>query len=285
MKNKNLNVGIAIGLGALIGAIIGKQIGKQISPDFWWVGILVGAIIGGVISYLTYDLKQIIEAIPKAWDKTIKYLKPIKNHKTRAEKIIIKRKLFYSLVSFSNFITCFTYMVLFASILKAVFPNDGEKYTIYSSINSNLSWFYSLVVLAVVASILYFFMTGRNFFRGNRWKIEKENFLFQIRNINVIVIPFTAAYYLCKGVIYVVPRMPKAIMFAFQFMWNFLKQLLIQVHSEKRLLCLLGGFTFSAIGILFDSPIIFALVGFVAGYLYAKYFAGRILQILQPKVV
>jgi hypothetical protein len=58
-QNKSLMVFFSCAIGAVIGYLLAKRFGIHL----WYLGTLAGGILG----YLLYDIKQIVEAIPRAW--------------------------------------------------------------------------------------------------------------------------------------------------------------------------------------------------------------------------
>lgn len=60
---KDVRVFFACFFGALIGGIIAREAGS----GFWWLGSIAGFVVG----YLSYEFKEVLEGVHKAWKKTI----------------------------------------------------------------------------------------------------------------------------------------------------------------------------------------------------------------------
>ena len=71
MESQALKVFVSI----LIGAFIGGTIALEVSNALWWIG----ALAGGAIGYISYEWKQVITAIPKAWKRAIEARKKIES--------------------------------------------------------------------------------------------------------------------------------------------------------------------------------------------------------------
>lgn len=64
-----MNRTLKILLSCLIGSGIGTFIALSVNSWFWWTG----ALAGGLIGYLSYDFKNVVKTIPRAWRATVNW--------------------------------------------------------------------------------------------------------------------------------------------------------------------------------------------------------------------
>ncbi|MBU2263363.1 hypothetical protein KJ750_01765, partial [Patescibacteria group bacterium] len=76
---RTLKIFLSCALGAGIGALTALQLNQY----FWWIGMLFGGFIG----YLSYEIKQVLAAIPLAWQKASRWRPDKKMWKLRARAI------------------------------------------------------------------------------------------------------------------------------------------------------------------------------------------------------
>jgi len=65
MNRESGKVFVACALGAFIGALAALELNSY----FWWLGLIVGGLVG----YLTYEFKEVIEAVRQAWKAVVSW--------------------------------------------------------------------------------------------------------------------------------------------------------------------------------------------------------------------
>ena len=198
-------------LACFLGGGIGTLTALQINGYFWWLGLLVGGLVG----YLFYEFKKVLQAIPKAY---------------RA----VTRIQFYPR-NFGKSLLGGLSMTLW---LVSIFGLFGLTTTNTANLVMLLIAFSSLATFAGL-------LTG--FVFGFQKKISKEDkkIVEGFWRYNILFVCF---YHLpiwtVKGIIYLVSRTPKfiwkvivALGKAIIILTRFIKTLFIMIHSEIRLLC------------------------------------------------
>ncbi len=270
--NRTLKIFVACFLGAFIGTLVALQL----EPYFWWVGVMVGGIVG----YLAYEFREVLKAIRTAWVETIGY-RPGK------EKVVLR---FWQSTSILNGITCFILgfgvVVVFCVYLASL---AGD-----TTLTMEKNWFYystffyiSLVSLAAyilfMRLIHYFGEDEKDFFQKNPIELKKS-----ILSKNpVIMLTYWPLYWLYRfvvGSIRVVvkygPHLVPGAVKRLRLFGLFIKTVLIQIHSELRLLCMLDAAIGVLVGYFVGSALVGGLVGGVFGALNYEIISKRILKLV-----
>jgi len=61
-----------IAVACLVGGIIGVFVSLVIAPGFWILGLITGILAGGLVSYIAYDVREVLQKIPVAWGMAAK---------------------------------------------------------------------------------------------------------------------------------------------------------------------------------------------------------------------
>lgn len=216
---------------------------------FFWP---IGAIIGAGISYLLVDWKEVVLAVPKAWNKAISW-KPDK-FAWRCRGLI-----------FLGFLSALSSCALFfvgGMIFCMYLPPD-----VSSNPPQNIKEL-GICFLLTAAGVLYSFtylineLTSINIpFMGVR-KYKKF-----INNSNPLAV---FIYWPIKGLVMVVVFVwdrfiPSCIDFG-----NFLKEVIFTIHSDKRVICATVTFITVVSGYMVDGGLVtFTIVGAIIGGLYS----------------
>jgi hypothetical protein len=160
-------------LACVIGGGIGTLVALQLD-HFWGFG----ALLGGLVGYLVYDLEQVIEMIPVAWNKVSEW-KPNKEKLTRISLAIL-----------------FPVNVAITSILVPIFLAGMSKE-------------YLITLIGIYGWCMVFYLC----FNASRSRNANDDLIYVLR-IN----PFTVyIYYPAKMVIWAVPRIPSGLMIIARF--------------------------------------------------------------------
>ena len=281
-QNKSLMIFLSCASGAGIGYLLAVRFGVHL----WWLGVLVG----GVIGYLVYDIKQIVESIPRAWQ----YAKE-KNQLSVDWKIVrstleaiailgyivvvlvcvpmewgsLVRKFLTahgirtsngSLADFGIIITCLSGVYFGLFLFFECRTNKKEKYR-----KSEMDFWVSTGIYRVL-------------------KFAKKNlityFITTILSTPIALVLFAGNIILiiARGVLLVPKYGELAIKFAGDFQWKAFKL----IHSDLRILVLVYSVSGGTIGYFCHSILFGMLVGGIGGVVTYKLILIRWLK-LQPK--
>lgn len=234
MKREAGKVFFASALGAGIGALVALEVVAWL----WWVGLLVGGLVG----YLSYEFKTVVNAIPKAWRAARGWRMP--QHYWRNVGWC-----------FLGNMTIMIWLVIFFGSPALV--NDPLDSLLVISLLT------SIIVVPVVFTSLLQAADDRQYLCG------RESFLCAFP-------PIVIFYHLPRGLWWIIPRIPRAVgiaalaigraMIAFcRFVPRFGWQVFIRIHSEMRILCGTDAMLGAATGYFFGSALIGAAIGGVFG--------------------
>lgn len=232
---------VACAIGGGFGAFLAHQL---FYPSGW--SILIGFLAGGLVSYLTYDFKQFVTAIPQAWVKTVG---GIREHGTWGVLFML------AVVSFLSFIP------LIVSGLRVMNLSAKDA--------DSLAGFLIIMWAVGLLTVLL-----RHVADGTDMKDHREACIFIIKWFNPITVLLVGVPY------FIFVTVKYAVLFLPRFFWN----LFVIIHSELRLLCLFDGGLGAVAGTLIAGTLagtIFgALVGGVFGVLNYEIVSKRILKLV-----
>ena len=143
-----------IAIACLLGAMICTAIALAFTPQYWWLGLLSGIAAGFITGYVSYDIKGVVLAVPKAWQQTVRHCR---NGWYGSGRFIVKTALFlrgpaeafWWLVSRKH---PFLHLPMLAGITCMVlmficFPVDPLCPDIYSVIGVLASLYYFIVLI------------------------------------------------------------------------------------------------------------------------------------------
>ncbi|OGZ31863.1 MAG: hypothetical protein A2V69_00390 [Candidatus Portnoybacteria bacterium RBG_13_40_8] len=250
MKNKSLKVFVACALGAGIGSLTALQLGI-----FWWLGLLVGGFVG----YVSYEFKAVLRAMASAWKTAVKLRPHWKN--------------FWML--FASFLSVSLWILL--------------PFAMVSLVVSDKVLHWGLLGMTTGA-IVFGFVFGLAFALDQSSSAQtnaKETFDMLVKKGSPISVFF---YWLPKGIIWVIIRIPKAVLAMIiglvklaKLMTKFIKTIFITIHSEIRLLCGVDAAIGTAIGYFAGNAIIGAIAGGLFGLLNYEVVSRRILRLVPVK--
>lgn len=234
--NRTLKIFLACAFGTGIGAIIALQFGIY----FWWLG----PIIGGLVSYLSYEFKTVILAIPVAWKKTISvFRKPV------PEGI---KALFWYLIFFSSLTT---------------------NCLILQFLNPRISMAPCIFLYALCACI--FFCAGVMIGSKEMSQLSKRQKVFLLSCSPIFFFTFWPLASLFITAKFLIKTFPIIARFSKIIFW--------QIHSEERLLCLVDAALGAGIGYFYHNALIGALSGGILGVINYEIVSKRLLKLVPGK--
>lgn len=221
-------------LACAIGAGIGSLVSLQFSEIFCWVGFLLGGLAG----YLSYEWKNVIKAIPRAYRATVNY------RFTRG---------YFSLIK---------WMVLWwldAMLWGSVILTFVSYYCANSEATENMPFVQDLIA-GIAASLLLSLMIVA-FGLGYVSNSEQENSRKRQEWKDASILLFPPVFIFCA----IVGISKFAITILTRSLPQMLKTLFLLIHSEMRLLCGTDAMIGAVIGYFAGSAIIGALAGGIFG--------------------
>lgn len=248
------NVFIACAIGGGVGAFLAHQFWY---PSLW--SILLGFIVGGLASYLTYEFKTVLRAIPVAWNRTTSWWPDREWWKLYA------KNLPYCV----NFVLNIAIVIFLVTIMPTVIINQNH-FGIIKNPGTLLSvWLTSILLSSLLISIL----TVRDLIKNPEQTFASDfgQMRFMVSNpfrIYLWIAPkylIKSIWWVIKGSWCIIERTLKAVAVAFIFTIKFTKTFLRIIHSELRLLCLVYGGIGAVAGTLIADTLTGTLVGALAG--------------------
>lgn len=260
MNHRLLKVFIACFLGGCIGSIVALEIGKY----FWWVGLLAGAAVG----YLSYEFKEVLTAIPRAWKMAVAHLP------TRRDAFQFLKLFFFSELLISTFLVPFVSFVL----LMLSFSNEPlQKRLVFTGL-----LLYGSLGIALILNIFIWFRIGN--FDSRAKELQSIAWRYNFITVFFWFIPIRLALLLSFFVTDLVPRMfwifLKTLKVAPAFFWHLFKL----IHSELRLLCAVDAALGVCAGFFMGSAILGGLAGGLWGVVNFEILSKRVLKLVPLKV-
>ncbi|RJO59682.1 hypothetical protein C4546_01175 [Candidatus Parcubacteria bacterium] len=290
-----MNRSVRVFLACFCGAFIGALIALKVNLDFWWLGLLVGGLTG----YMTYDFKQVMVMVPKAF----KLFKQVLLRDCAEELDLIRAYLKPS-HAFSH-IALVLLGIIFALLLSAGEMRidadaDGKFFKLLGLAVGFLSvtpiffmFFYFLIAgLAFLGARymekVYWYPYSETKIRARSIAIDLDKAGLQMADINYR----NAFRWVVKGSVY-------AVWFSFKFIfwlgWKFLflgiyytakaifvgtRYLFKTIHSDMRLLCGIDAALGALIGFYFENPVLGAVIGGLIGVLNYELISKRLLRLV-----
>jgi hypothetical protein len=142
-----------------------------------------------------------------------------------------------------------------------------------------------------IASIIGYFLTCFSVWFLNKkyiWEEENQQVRFfemlkhswhKPESLVVRLNPMLLAYFLPKGVLSLVPRIPRIAV----GIYHFAKEIFVEIHSDIRLLCGVDAAIGAGIGYFTDNTLIGALAGGLFGVLNYYLISIKLLKLVPPK--
>ena len=269
MESRTVRIAWACFLGAFIGATVALEVAKY----FWWVGLLTGGIVG----YLTYDFKEAISAVPKAFKAATAW---------RLNWIAIWKGAcgtFWFLLGIISLMSSFcTAMVLIVLI-----PTNAISVSISEGVGA-LFLFFSVVGVVVITVVSWQLIYHKRIAEVVSDPVSR--FRRMALMLNPLAFAFwwvpKAAFLAIRGILWLlwtgIANIPKATVAILTFSWRFGRNLFILVHSDFRLLCAIDSMIGVVVGFFCGIPLLGGIAGALLGAVNYEIFSKWILR-LAPK--
>ena len=232
-----------------IACAIGGGVGAFLAHQFWYPSLwstLLGFIAGGLVSYLDYEFKTVLRAIPVAWNRTTGW-RPDKEW----------WRLYFTALPASISMTanlCIIMMLLFFVV------SNGDRDAFFEF--TCIIWAIGIAYFAGI-NCLFILPHGEGK-RPTPAKVRSDLAIFYKFNPFYLYLWFIPKHAL-KGAWWVIKRIPKAVAVTLTFVVKFTKNFLRIIHSELRLLCLIYGGIGAIAGTLIADTLTGTFVGALAG--------------------
>ncbi len=244
-------IAVACGLGGGIGALVALQM----NPLFWWVGLLVGGLVG----YLSYEFKQVLQAVPVAWKAT---KKEVMGYDWRLwSKVCLET---FGLQS------AFILPLIIFFWLLALLVNDPEGFLIS---------IVTFTLLATTACCLVAALAVHIKKQGGSIDHAENLGKYNLLSVYFYHLPrFTWKYVIKKS-----PKALVALVRVAKMTASFVKHLFFLIHSQLRLLCAADSALGAGIGYFYGNAVVGALAGAVIGVLNFEVISKRLLKLVSIK--
>ncbi len=216
---KNLQIFIAVSLGIMIGMIISYSV----QPAFWWIGM----IVGGTVGYLSYCFREVCQAVRKVGQAMIK-----PNFRNGLLMVIV------GFVAIVWFVGAFMVpgMLLIVFLLES-FSDDPVFLCMVFARLITIAW---LIIAGGCGFQFMMDITG-DAIDGSRWRYLWKSILF----LNPITL---VTYWPIRVLCALAEEIADNIGSALAWIGKFTLAVLVEIHSQERLLCLLDAALGVAIG-------------------------------------
>lgn len=232
--NKTLRIAIA----CLVGGILGATLALHFNAYLWWAGILLGGLAG----YLICDIKQVAQAVQKAW----KLIVVTELHLPKRDKIIEDLKHFGIL-----------FLGVMVMVLVLVLIGASWVLPISMVGVSGFASFKSLFIASIIVGCIAVFCgcaTAEKILGYD--DNEGRFFRFVLISTNSFAIFF---YLVPMGLIRLGRRIPDRILS------RFVAKVFVLIHSDFRLLCMTDAALGALIGYTVASPLVGGIAGAILG--------------------
>jgi hypothetical protein len=241
-------------IACAFGAGIGSFVALEISAMFCWAGFLLGGLVG----YLSYEWREVLNAIPRAYRTTTNFRFP----------------QYYLKTIFCCIGQIFVLMSWIPTIVSLLCIHEPWKVFLHDCI---LCFTITglLVSLFAVCGAIDVFIKFRKYPKNSVYEYKEE--LSSIKGVFYWAFPpMTICWHLPQGIIFLVKQLPAFTVWFFwgcvsvakewgsfcaKFFWN----LFLQIHSEMRILCGVDAMLGACVGYFAGSAIVGALAGGVFG--------------------
>ena len=233
-----MNKTLKVLLTCLISSGIGTFIALSVNSWFWWTG----ALAGGVIGYLSYEFKKVIQAIPKAW-RSVSSWKPDREYWIGVPLFF----LFLSSIAFS--------FSVFVGFL--MFLGSYDLQVLLWIFYGHDVWHFAILGFLVIALVASFIVVGEHNLTNREVALNAICFSPPCLALELLIL---IVYIL--GVIGLGSWKNKhKIPIAIKTLGRFFRKLFLLIHSEIRLLCAVD-----------------SMFGVIAGYLISQAYSLNFLM-------
>lgn len=246
---------LKIFLSCSFGAGIGTMVALGVNHYFWWLGLIVGGLIG----YLSYEFKKVIEAMAEGY-KRVAGWKPNKEYWKTLGLVVI----------FAIQVMLILYPLTF---LVFVF----SKYNTAREALGNFLWGSSAML--VIGSLFISGMLGSCLDRGRvagYYEKNRKELKVWFKKSNFFTVYF---HWLPRGIILITILLVKIIPKIILFLARFVKTVFLLIHSDIRLLCGMDAAIGAGIGYFTGSVIIGTFAGGILGAIQYEIVSKRILHL------
>lgn len=253
---KIFKVFVAVVLGSAIGGLTALKLNLFL---VWWLGLGLGASLGGVVGYASFEFREVIRAVRTVLQRF------------KGRRIGVDRLARRTLIALMELSICVTIFITGATMLGAlggiVAAMAGDLHPLLAA---------SGVLGAVLVAI------------ACREALERDNMVFRKREPTLrelgqeifLSSPFSLfTYHLFLALRKVIQGAPKYIPLVIAAVWvmavgipkagaliiSFIKEVVVLIHSELRLLCFVWAFMGSLLVFLLDSVLLGAVLGGLLG--------------------
>jgi len=265
-----MNTTLKIFLSAALGALIGSLVALELTSYLWWIG----AIVGGLAGYLAYEIHRIPRAVKNGFEQILNF---------RPDYKMIRR---FFLAYLGGLSISYTFSIICCiGLLNTNTAINSEEIVLFSVIY--LPLFLSVcALLAILAATL-----PPNEQTDENIRVIRESHrrlrMVAIKYLNPLAFPFTIIYLIVKSItknhLRIISFIKKSLLFMVIGFWLklyfLLKFIFIQIHSDVRVICMIGAAIGSIIGYIFQNPILGAIVGGIMGILSYQIISVRILKL------
>jgi hypothetical protein len=241
--------------GAALGAAVALQL-----HYFWWVGLLVG----GATGYLSYSLREVINAAVTAWNTLAGGLKGRAWKTALRDALVVLAVLACVLVGAASTLL----LSVGALALATTAPESSPIWTEVPAVSGPMQiprwfWISAVVGVLVLGGILSAWIL-RSSDRKQAWMA-----VLGCIAITPLVLPITL------GVVFLGAIIPKGA----RFMWRMARLTFILTHSQMRLLCMTDASVGALIGYLCGNALIGGAIGAVLGLVDYRFTSMRWLKL------
>lgn len=231
-------------------ATMGGVCAIEMSAMFSWLALTIGILIGGMSGFILWDWKQVLRAIPMAWRKVAGRF-----------PVSFWIEWFLITLAYIHFLFLFMAFMFVSGFMYYEEPFDQLFKTF-------LTIFSYLVICCVVLGLSI----------ALRPKEKRVLVMFASTDAALVFMwvtfpPLLIFYHLPRTAFFLLKHLTK-------FAYRFLREFIILVYSQNRLICLVGGALGMLIGYLFSNVVICAIAGAVIGYISRELIAKRWLGLL-----
>ncbi len=233
---------LKIGLACMIGALIGGTV--ALGAGLLWLGVIVGGLIG----YLSYEFKEVIQAVKSTYAEISGWRPDTEYWKETGLRVTALLMFFLS-----------TMLILAFMLIQG-------DYIITSGEKSTLSQVYAFTVIIILLETFVMCFLG---ICDNLFGETEEDWVTYIKVLNPI------SFYLFYFPRAIITNLPKAIIFTAKFT----KIICTLIYSDERLLCGVCAAIGTAIGYFSVNVIIGMCVGGIFGAINYEVISKRILKL------
>jgi hypothetical protein len=287
MNDKSRSIGIACAIGAFAGALAALKIAQWFAiGQYLWI---IGACLGGIVDYLAYEPKHIWVAIKETWrEKAAVVSRHPRYLRNMWRRFARNAPLCFWLGAFIGF---GFFWGLF--ILDAIAGFSGGFQTLLCLLiicAIILVFFFALLLLM---SMVHNPLVQKS--RPNQYCIQTAREVNQvIRKAILLYNPLVAlVWWLPQGLWWVAPKVWRiaiakktyrpVVVGAWQaarWCWDFACAVFTLIHSDERLICLADSMMGAAVGYLWSSPVVGAIIGAILGVLNYEIVSVRWLKLV-----